>query len=139
VLFATQITIAFGDTDPAGLVYFPNILHYCHIAMERLFAEHCNREYSTLIRDADLGFPTVRSDAEFMVPLVYGDTIRVEIETLVIGNSSVKLQYSMWRTADEVLCSRVQQVHVAMNLSSRRSTLIPPDIRRELERLVQRS
>jgi len=139
VPFVTEITIAFGDTDPAGLVYFPNIFHYCHIAMERLFAEHCNREYSELIQNDNLGFPTVRSDAEFLVPLVYGDTIRVEVETLVIGNSSVKLQYSVWRTADEVLCSRVQQVHVAMNLSSRRSIPIPPDIRRGLERLVQQA
>ena len=87
--FETQITIAFGDTDPAGLVYFPNILHYCHLAMERLFAEHCHREYSSLIKDDNLGFPTVRSNAEFLVPIVYGDTILVEIRTLEIGNSSL--------------------------------------------------
>ena len=134
--FETQITIAFGDTDPAGLVYFPNILHYCHLAMERLFAEHCHREYSSLIKDDNLGFPTVRSNAEFLVPIVYGDTILVEIRTLEIGNSSLKLQYSIRRTSDGVLCSRVDQVHVAMNLSSRRSTAIPPTIRRELEQLM---
>ena len=41
--------MAFGDTDPAGLVYYPNLLHYCHIAMERFFAERCEIKYSDLI------------------------------------------------------------------------------------------
>ncbi|MCA1633568.1 MAG: hypothetical protein LC802_07595 [Acidobacteria bacterium] len=32
--FSTRITVRFGDTDPAGLVYYPNIFHYFHIALE---------------------------------------------------------------------------------------------------------
>lgn len=36
--FSTRITVRFGDADPAGLVYYPVLFHYCHAAMEEFFA-----------------------------------------------------------------------------------------------------
>jgi 4-hydroxybenzoyl-CoA thioesterase len=133
VSFKTQITVAFGETDPAGLVYFPNILHYCHLAMERFFSERYQVDYSSLIRDQQLGFPTVKITAEFLTPIVYGDTVIVELTTIDIGNSSVTFKYLVQRWSDQVLCARLEQVHVAMNLATKRPVLIPSDLRQVLE------
>ena len=47
--FSTRITVRFGDTDPAGLVYYPNIFHYFHIAMEEFFADRCGISYQKLM------------------------------------------------------------------------------------------
>lgn len=44
--FSTRMKIRFGDTDPAGLVYYPNIFHYFHIAMEEYFSAHCGISYA---------------------------------------------------------------------------------------------
>jgi len=41
--FSTRITVRFGDTDPAGLVYYRNIFHYFHIALEEFFAARWSR------------------------------------------------------------------------------------------------
>ncbi len=131
--FETEITVAFGDTDPAGLVYFPNILHYCHIAMERFFLECCGFSYSSLIRDQNVGFPTVKSESEFLIPILYGDTISVQVQVLELGKSSVQFQYSIRRLSDPAECARIRQVHVAMNLSTRRSTPISTEIRHCIE------
>ena len=127
--FSTRIRVAFGDTDPAGLVYYPNLLHYCHLAMERFFAERCGIPYSDLILKERIGFPTVKIDAEFVSPLTYGDEANVTVEVAAVGNSSLTLLYTLRRVGDDVTCARVEQVHVAMALESKRSQAIPSYLR----------
>ena len=128
-MFTTRICVEFGDTDPAGLVYYPNIFHYCHVAMERFFAEHCGTSYSSLIHEKQIGFPTVRAEADFKVPIVYGDEVDVTIEVIEIGNSSIQFRYSVRRHLDQVVCAVVEQVHVAMDLTKRKSIAIPTYLR----------
>ena len=129
--FSTQITVNFGDTDPAGLVYFPNIFHYCHIAMERFFEEVCGISYSKLTSEKQLGFPTAKIDAEFTTPLRYGDVIDIEITVSEIGNKSLSLCYKA-KNREGVVCAQVSQVLVAMDLSRHASIAIPDSIRQSL-------
>lgn len=131
MVFSTQITINFGDTDPAGLVYFPNIFHYCHIAMERFFEEVCGISYSKLTGERQLGFPTAKIDAEFTTPLRYGDVIDIAITVSEIGNKSLSLGYKV-KNLEGVVCADVSQVVVAMDLSSHASIAIPDSIRQSL-------
>ncbi len=130
--FSTRITVAFADADPAGLVYYPNLLHYCHVAMERFFAERCGIRYSELIAKEGVGFPTVKIEAEFLTPVIYGDEVEVEIEVGEVGNSSLKLRYSISRLLDGAVCARVEQVHVAMSLEKKKSLPIPSYLRENL-------
>jgi len=136
VAFVTRISVAFGETDPAGLVYYPNILHYCHVAMERFFAECCNVAYSSLIQDQRIGFPTVKVEAEFAVPIVYGDNIDVEMRILKLGRSSIRVSYSISRSTDQVVCARIEQVQVAMDLITRHSRPIPNGLRERFDELL---
>ncbi len=129
--FSTQITVNFGDTDPAGLVYFPNIFHYCHIAMERFFEEVCGVSYSKLTGEKQLGFPTAKIDAEFTIPLRYGDVIDIEITVSEIGNKSLSLSYKV-KNREGVVCAEVSQVVVAMDLGRHSSIAIPDSIRQSL-------
>ena len=128
--FLTTITVNFGDTDPAALVYFPNIFHYCHIVMERFFFERCGVPYSTLIQEKRLGFPTTQIQAEFKSALRYGDVINVELAVTKVGNKSLSLSYKLIR--DFVLCAEVSQVVVAMDLLTHRSVEIPEFLREVL-------
>ncbi len=127
--FTTRISIVFGDTDPAGLVYYPNIFHYCHIAMERFVSERAGIGYYELIREQRLGFPTVKVQADFISPIVYGDEIDIEVKVESIGNSSFTLTYLITRALDESLCARIEQVHVAMQLDTGRSVTLPSNLR----------
>jgi len=133
--FETRIKVRFGDADPAGLVYYPVILHYCHVAMEEFFEACCGIAYHRLMRDERLGFPTVNVRAEFFVPLVYGDEALVEVEVARVGDSSVTFEYRLRRAGDGTLCARSTQVHVAMNLDERRAVSIPDTYREALQGL----
>lgn len=132
MLFSTRIKVRFGDADPAGLVYYPVIFHYCHVAMEEFFAERCRISYHLLMRDERIGFPTVNVQTEFFVPLVYGDEVEVAVSVSRLGRSSVTFEYSIRRATDNTLCARSTQIHVAMNLDTRRAVPIPDKYRRIL-------
>lgn len=127
--FSTRLSVRFGDTDPAGFVYYPVIFHYLHVAMEEFFAACCGTTYERLMRESRIGFPTVKSDAEFFAPLVYGDEVKIEVRVLRTGRSSVTFEYTMRRKNDGAIAARASQVHVAMNLDSRRATPIPDELR----------
>ena len=125
MLFSTRIRVRFGDCDPAGLVYYPVLFHYCHIAMEEFFRERCGIAYHKLMADERIGFPTVNIQAEFFVPLVYGDEAEVEVSIARLGQSSVTFSYSIRRASDGVLCARSTNVQVSMNLDTRRAVPVP--------------
>lgn len=128
--FSTRIKVRFGDADPAGLVYYPVIFHYFHIAMEEFFAERCGVAYHKLMSDERIGFPTVKAQAEFLVPVVYGDEVDVAVLVSRVGTSSATFEYSIKRVNDGALCARATHVHVAMNLDMWRAVAIPDKLRR---------
>ena len=132
VAFSTEITINFGDTDPASLVYFPNIFHYCHITMERFFQQQCGVAYSSLIDEHRLGFPTAQIQAEFKNVMKYGDVIDVEMRVTKVGNKSLSFSYALVR--EGVVCAEVSQVVVAMDLETHVSVQIPDFLREALQR-----
>jgi 4-hydroxybenzoyl-CoA thioesterase len=128
--FSTRIIVRFGDVDPAGLVYYPVIFHYFHIALEEFFAARCGITYQKLIATERIGFPTVNTRTEFFAPIIYGDEINLEVFVSRVGNSSVVFEYLAKRAPNDLLCARATNVHVAMNLDTRRPVLIP-DIYRQ--------
>jgi acyl-CoA thioester hydrolase len=61
--------------------------------------------------------------------MVYGDEIELEVAVARIGTSSVTFEYVARRASDATLCARSTQVHVAMNLDTRRSVPLPEVLR----------
>jgi acyl-CoA thioester hydrolase len=68
------------------------------------------------------------------VPLVYGDEAEIEVQVSRIGQTSVTLEYSIKRASDTVLCARSTNVHVSMNLDTRRPLPIPERYRQIFSR-----
>jgi 4-hydroxybenzoyl-CoA thioesterase len=131
--FNTRITVRFGDCDPAGLVYYPVLFHYCHAAMEEFFAARCGVEYARLVADERVGFPTVNVSAEFFEPFVYGDAAEVEVWASRVGRTSVTFEYRLRRARDGRLCASATLVQVAMNLDERRAVPLPEPLRLAFE------
>ena len=132
--FSTRIKVRFGDADPAGLVYYPVIFHYFHIGLEEFFAARCGISYDKLIAEERLGFPTVKSEAEFFVPLIYGDEVDLEIFVSKLGTSSAVFEYRATRAQDGTLCARATQIQACMNMDTRRAVPIPDKYREAFQR-----
>ena len=132
--FHTRIKVRFGDADPAGWAYYPVIFHYFHVAMEEFFEACCGISYQRMLAEERLGLPTVKVQAEFFSPLAYGDEVDIEVRVSRVGRSSVTLDYGARRAGDEQLCARSSQVHVAIDMNTRRPVPLPEKYRRALER-----
>ena len=127
--FTTRIRVRFGDADPAGLVYYPVLFHYCHVAMEEFLAERLGIPYHKLMAEERIGFPTVSSKAEFFKPLVYGDEADIDVSVSRQGQSSATFEYNIRRASDSALCVSATNVHVSMNLDTHRAVPIPDRFR----------
>lgn len=128
--FSTTITVRFADCDPVGFVYYPRVLHYCHVCMEEFFLARCGISYQKLLDEERIGFATVKIEAEYFVPLVYGDTADVELVISDLGRSSAHFNYSIKRANDGVLCAQSSQIQVAIDIDKRRAIALPDKYRR---------
>jgi 4-hydroxybenzoyl-CoA thioesterase len=91
--YHTSISVHFGEVDPAQIVYYPNIFHYCHIAFERFFADFAGITYPRLLTEERLGFPAVKVESNFERRIKYGENIEMIVSVRRIGKSSVEFYY----------------------------------------------
>ena len=131
--FVARFPVRFADVDLVGFVYYPRVLHYCHVAMEQFFAARCDTTYARLLADERLGFATVNAQAEFFAPFNYGDDVEVEVAVSRVGRTSATFEYHLRRAADATLCARATLVHVALDVDARRAVEIPARLRAVFE------
>ena len=63
--FKTPVKVRFSDIDHAGIVYYPRIIHYFHLAFEEFFGERVGTHYARVLDEWKLGFPAVHANVEF--------------------------------------------------------------------------
>jgi 4-hydroxybenzoyl-CoA thioesterase len=72
-----KITVAWGDCDPAEIVFYPNFFRWFEVGTRNMFAAagadpvHVFPEYDVV------GLPLVQADARFIKPTRFGDVIEV--------------------------------------------------------------
>jgi 4-hydroxybenzoyl-CoA thioesterase len=87
--FETAVEVRFGDCDPAGIVYYPRLYHYCHVAFEDAWRRALGTPYAELVARHRIGFPTVHVETDFVEPLRYGDTALIRVTVPRVGRTSV--------------------------------------------------
>jgi 4-hydroxybenzoyl-CoA thioesterase len=120
--------IRFDEVDPAGIVFFARFMNYAHEAMENFFYD-LDGGYAGLIQQRRIGFPTVRLEADFNIPLRYGDMLRVETSCSRLGNTSATLVHEMKSAANGEVCAVVRHVVVTVILGVLKPCPMPDDVR----------
>ena len=95
------LTVRFGDLDPAGIVYYPRYLHFCHVGMEEFFRHEVGIDYPTVLAEHRIGLPSVRTEVEHRRPIRYGDPVELEVEVTRVGETSVTWRDRFWHPGDE--------------------------------------
>jgi 4-hydroxybenzoyl-CoA thioesterase len=133
-----RLTVRFGDCDPAGIVYFPRFFDWFHQAMETWFEARLGLAYAEVIVPRKLGFPAVKSEAEFLAPCPLGAELDVVLSVGKVGRKSLTLVYEV-AGVDGVLRARGQTSVVVCDLSrpgALTAIELPPDLRVAIERFV---
>ncbi len=130
--FEHKLRVRFQHTDPAGIVFFANILVYCHEAYEEFLRSNgMPLEQTILSRTQTL--PLGHAEATFKRPFRAGQLVAVKLSVGRIGDRSFRLEYDLYGEGGEHLATAAT-VHVSVDPATGRSTAIAPQLRELLER-----
>jgi 4-hydroxybenzoyl-CoA thioesterase len=127
-VFATEVTVRFGDCDPAGIVFYPRYFEMINNLVEDWCAQGLGMSFRELHMERGLGLPTVHIETAFVAPSELGEMLRAELRVQKIGGASVTLQVRLAGPAGEDRV-RARLVLALMNLKERRAIPIPEPLR----------
>jgi 4-hydroxybenzoyl-CoA thioesterase len=91
-----EITIEWGDCDPAGIVYYPRYFEMFDASTAHMISSASGMKKAALLaRHGAVGFPMVKTDAEFHRPSSYGDEVVIETTVAHVGRSSFQILHRL--------------------------------------------
>lgn len=115
--------VHFGDTDAAGVVYFANVLRFCHEAYENVLHQ-LGLDLRQFFRGQGLIVPITEAQVRFYQPLYCGDHLRIIVTPKAVGDSCFQLAYQLLRPEAE--CVAVAHTrHVCLQEPERHRAALP--------------
>ncbi|URR34334.1 acyl-CoA thioesterase [Thermosynechococcus sp. HN-54] len=115
--------VHFADTDAAGVVYFANLLRFCHEAYEDALAQ-LGVDLRQFFSNSGLIVPITEAQVRFLKPLYCGDRLRVTITPQELDTSRFQLTYTLYNTKGERVAVAYTQ-HICLQLPERQRVAIP--------------
>jgi len=97
-----QVTVEWGDCDPAGIVYYPAYFRWCDQSTYRLFLAAGLTRDDTSGGQWKEGTPLVAAECSFKRASQTGETLVVESHVSRFGRSSFTISHVFRNAAGEV-------------------------------------
>ena len=123
--FIVEVKVRFADVDHARIVYYPRFFHYFHIAFEEMFEKVLGMKYPEVLDGEHVGFPAVKTEAEYRSPVRFGDVLRIHVTCVRLGSRSVTLRYRAERAKDGVICTEARVTTACVDMRTFTSQTIP--------------
>ncbi|MFG0316119.1 MAG: acyl-CoA thioesterase [Planctomycetota bacterium JB042] len=127
--FETRFKIRFGEVDQAGIAYYPNVLHYCHVVFEEFFEHRVGTPYHRIVGERHLGFPMVSLETTFHAPFRYGAEVRATLAVTRVGARSTDWAYEFHDAGDGTHLASSRNTTVAVDMRTFESRPVPDDLR----------
>ncbi len=89
-----EVTVEWGDCDPAGIVFYPRYFAMFDASTAALFAKALGyHKFEMLSRFGIIGIPMVDTGAKFLVPSRFGDVIMIASHIEGFRRSSFSVQH----------------------------------------------
>ena len=127
-------TVRFGDTDAAGVMHFPQLLHWCHESYEESlerFGIAASEVFPNPGSSHTIALPIVHCRADFFKPLVCGDPLTIALEPRRLDPGCFEITYRF--SSDGKAVAEGLTRHLAINTSQRERRELPAAINRWLE------
>src|SRR5262245_38329444 len=132
--YRVSFVATFGDSDPAGIIYFVRFFDYFHRTLEAYFEEVLGQPYAEMVMKRRLGVPVVRVEGDFFVPVAFGQKFTVEVSPKALGRTSLTFAYTIFKEGEPKPCASFAITHVATSMDSFTPMPLPDDLRARLER-----
>ena len=89
--------VRFHETDAAGVVYFANLLTFCHEAYEAALAAVGIDVALFFSRDRNVAVPVIHAEADFYRPVRCGEAIAIHLIPKQLTAHSFEIHYAIYR------------------------------------------
>ncbi len=122
-------TVKFQDTDAAGVVYFVNILNFCHEAYEASLADS-GIDLQEFFSGVKTAVPIAHASVDFVRPLYCGDRVAIYLTVQPQGDSAFSVSYQIYKMTDtEQRVSQATTRHICLNSDRRTRTSLSLELR----------
>ena len=127
-LYAVQV--AWGDCDPADIVFFPNFSRWMDAASQSFFLQCGVPRWRDLETTRGIvGTPLLEINTKFYRPATHGDTLQVHTQ-IEEWRAKVFIQHHRVQRGDELLCEgRETRAFVVRQDGRLKAIPVPGDIR----------
>ena len=128
-----RLTVAFADTDMAGIVHFSNFFKYME-ETEHAFLRSLGISVHTPTSEGLLSFPRVQAACQFTKPLRFEDEVQVQLFVREKKNKSIAFDFAIHNlSADDPEPAAIGSLTVVCTLRSERdnrmrAVAIPPEM-----------
>lgn len=128
-MFEHEWKCAWGDADPHGIAYYPNLIDAMHRAGEE-FMDSLGIAYWDIPDDYGVHLPIVSMNTDFERPVTAGDVVTITVEPDV-GDKSLALELTGKDEDGNELFSGYEQ-HVCVSKSDNKPVALPDEVRQAI-------
>lgn len=133
-MFEFEWKCAWGDADPHGIAYYPNLIDAMHRAGGELM-EDLDVAYWDIPEEYGVHLPIVSMDTDFERPVEVGDVLTIAVEPDV-GNKSLGLEFTA-TDADGNTRFSAREQHVCVSKADNEPVPLPDEVREALESIAE--
>jgi YbgC/YbaW family acyl-CoA thioester hydrolase len=129
----TRTRVRFGETDAAGIVFYPTFFAWFDVGMSGLLRAALRGELTDAHGRPRFPVPIVETGARFIAPLHFDDAIAIRSTITELGTSSLRVEHAVSR--GDVECARGFEVRVLIEPGEDgrvRAAPLPPELRASL-------
>ena len=131
VMFEMTRQTYWSDSDPAGIVFYPNYFRFIEEAEEELFRA-AGFDRFTLLQQNKVWMPRAETFAKFVAPIRLGTPVRIRLYPKLQGEKTVRYDFEFVKVGGEKLTEGYVTV-VCVDAALFKATAIPGAIRRVIE------
>jgi 1,4-dihydroxy-2-naphthoyl-CoA hydrolase len=129
--FAEARVVRFQDVDAAGIVFYPRVLEYFSDAYMAFFMAR-GYDMPREVERRTFAAPLIHAEADYLLPLRFGDAVSVEVVGAKVGGSSFTVGYRV-RAPGGRFAAIGRTVHVSIDRGTFKARAIPEAVRGILE------
>jgi 4-hydroxybenzoyl-CoA thioesterase len=131
VMFEMTRRTYWSDSDPAGIVFYPNYFRFIEEAEEELFRA-AGFDRFTLLQQNKVWMPRAEAFAKFVGPIKLGAAVRIRLYPKLQGEKTVRYDFEFLDETGEKLTEGYVTV-VCVDAAQFKGTPIPSAIRKVIE------
>lgn len=125
VTASVNLQVSFHEMDPMEVVWHGNYLRYFEVAREKLL-EKIHYGYPEM-RDSGYAWPVVDVRVKYRSPLSYAQKVTV-IASIIEYENRLRIQYDVIDVLTNKVTTTGYTIQMAVNMATRQSCFVCPDI-----------